>query len=87
MSDVLKAVENAGMQSDIWYLDVTHITKITFGYVGRLRVILGNADELRYKLNQVVWVVINEGADITEYTEAVINVSDPSRARLSPDSG
>ena len=84
MTDVLKAIENAEIQDDVWYLDVTNITNITFGYIGKLRVRLGSTDDLQYKLSRVVWVMSDE-LDINTSNGAVIDASDPSRTRLIPD--
>jgi len=50
MQDILSAMEREDMIKDVSYLDVSNNTNIHFGYLGRYRVILGDRNYLRIKL-------------------------------------
>ena len=57
MLDVLAAIEREGIQRDISYLDVNNIAQISFGYMGRFRVILGGPNNLRQKLTSLAGAI------------------------------
>lgn len=78
LADVLQAFERAGILGDVTYLDVEHISTISFGYIGRFTVILGGATNVSHKLNQlpgsVSWIDEEKPGGVT----GVINMSDAS---------
>jgi len=78
LTDVLSAFEGAGVLSEITYLDVTHISTISFGYTARFTVIIGGSANVSHKLNQLpVFIRMIEEEKPSEVT-GVINMSDSS---------
>ena len=53
MLDVLSAFEKERMEGYVSYLDVTYITQIEFFYKNNYRVVLGQPNNLREKLNKL----------------------------------
>jgi cell division protein FtsQ len=47
MQDVLSAFEHENIENDVSYLDVSNIVNVHFGYLGRFRILLGGAANLR----------------------------------------
>ena len=78
MRDVLRAIEREEMQSECSFLDVSNITYINFGYMGRFRVILGGPSNVRHKLGRLPDII--EWVDTTYEagTAGDINMVDPS---------
>jgi len=77
MQDILAAMERAGIEQDVSYLDVSNITNIHFGYLGMYRVVLGGARDLRHRLgilpNQVTEIQV-----MFSSIPGIIDMSDPS---------
>ena len=53
MLDVLAALERESIQDGVSYLDVSNISQINFGYLGRFRIVLGGPNDLRQKLTSL----------------------------------
>ena len=53
MTDVLKAIDDAGITRDVSFLDVTRISAISFGYDERFIILIGAPDGARSKINQL----------------------------------
>lgn len=51
MIEVLKTIEGAEMNDKVSYLDVTNISKISFGYLARFNVLLGVSEGVKNKVN------------------------------------
>ena len=86
MRDLLTAFEREGLADDISNLDVTHTAQITFGYMGRFRVILGDQRHLQRKLDMLPAAVddINERGG--EHVVGTIDISNLNLgARFAPN--
>jgi len=57
LKNMLAILEKEGMEKDVTFVDVSIISKINFGYLGRFRVILGDLTGVRNKLNQLPGIV------------------------------
>ncbi|MDR0491071.1 MAG: FtsQ-type POTRA domain-containing protein [Oscillospiraceae bacterium] len=53
MTEILAAIEMAGIQDKISYLDVANIAKISFGYMKRFNVLLGGSEDVKSKLDKL----------------------------------
>jgi len=49
--DVIAAIAREGIQGDVSYLDITNISNINFSFLGRYRITLGSATDLRQKFS------------------------------------
>jgi len=79
LTEVLAAIEEAKINSDVPYLDVSNISYITFGYKGRFTVILGGSNNARNKLNQLTTsIVIEIETREPDGVTGTINMSDPT---------
>ncbi|MCL2820070.1 MAG: FtsQ-type POTRA domain-containing protein [Oscillospiraceae bacterium] len=82
--DILAAVERHGISDDVSYIDVSNITNVFFGYLGRYRVILGGSvnlrpSSIRHNLERLVESI----PQINEHypnTSGDINLSDDTAA-------
>ena len=86
MRDVLAAFDRENITAGVTFLDVTHIAQISFGYIGRFRVVLGGPSNLRQKLSLLPGAIerINEMRD--ETATGTIDLSDPAgEVRISFD--
>ena len=79
LTEVLKAMESAGICGDVSYLDVANIANITFGYADKYTVILGGSSDVQHKLSQLTSRIITEieGREPAG-TTGTLNMSDPS---------
>jgi len=80
MTDVLAALEDAGIGDDVTYLEVENISNINFDFGFRYRVILGGPEGVRHKLSQMP-DLINRNENRTGFDAAiryVIDMSDPT---------
>jgi len=75
MTDVLTEFEKAEILSEITYLDVTHISTISFGYTGRFTVILGGSANASHKLNQLPVFIMMIDEERPGEVSGVINMS------------
>jgi len=81
MRDVLSAMERERIVQDVTFLDITHISQINFGYLGRFRVILGGPSNIRGKLEALPRVIDTIAEDIS----ATIDLTDlAAGARVHP---
>jgi len=77
MQDILAAIENEGLESDVSYLDVSNITNLCFGYRNIYRVVLGGIRDLKYKIEDLRTTV--EKLELrSPNTPGDINMSDPT---------
>ncbi|MCL2391484.1 MAG: FtsQ-type POTRA domain-containing protein [Oscillospiraceae bacterium] len=85
MRDILTAFEREGMARDVYYLDMTHVSQISFGYMGRFRVLLGDPSNLRQKLNALPEAIVTIDERSGEDVRGVIDLTDPTgRVRFDP---
>ena len=81
MTDVLAAFERDGVQGNVSYLDVTSISNIKFGYLGRFNVVLGTPESIRYKLNRLPDII----ADLPKDKTGTINMANLEQIGWLPD--
>ena len=77
VQDILGAMEREEMEKDVSYLDVSNISNIHFGYLGRYRVVLGGVRDLKHKLGRLPDDVLKIELRYPN-TPGDINMTDPS---------
>ena len=78
MTDVLSALERAGMLSEVSYLDVSNISTIHFGFTSRFIVMLGGSADVVHKLEKLPDVIIRINEEKSDDATGVINMSGSS---------
>jgi len=78
LKDVLDAIEKENIERDISYLDVSNTSRISFEYLGKFRVILGNPSSARNKLNKLHGIVAKIRAERSGGAEGEIDMTDPT---------
>lgn len=78
LTEVLSAFERASVLSDVSYLDVTHISTISFGFTGRFTVVLGGSANVSHKLSQLPDFISRIDKEKSDDVTGVINMSDAS---------
>jgi cell division protein FtsQ len=81
LANVLSAVQSAGIAGDIASVDVSNIGSIKFGYKDRFTVILGNGEDVDYKLVKLHDVLEQLQPD----DKGKIDLSEDNTARFIPD--
>lgn len=51
LRNTLEAIEKVGIEKDVSYLDISSISKIKFGYLGRFKMILGTVSNVTHRLS------------------------------------
>lgn len=76
LTEMLSAIEKAGIRGDISYIDMSSIANISLGYVGRFKVVVGSTTNVQHKLSRLPGSVetINETNSPDE--TGVIDMSD-----------
>ena len=77
LRDVLAAFEREEMADDVSFLDVTFISQVSFGYMGRFRVLLGRPDHLGQKLSRLPGAIDRINERIGEDVAGDIDLSNP----------
>lgn len=82
LTNVLTALEAAGLAGEVTRLDVSNIAYITLNYGGRFTVLLGSGENTAYRLGRVEKII----AKLDEDDRGKIDVSDDeSPARFVPE--
>ena len=81
LTDVLCAVEGAGIAGDITTLDVSNIANISFEYNERFTVILGSGEDVEKKIARVLSVI----EQLSDSDVGRIDVSDEEKYLFIPD--
>jgi len=76
MKDVLAAFEREHMVGYVSYLDVTHVSRIYFEYMGRFQVILGDSRNLQGKLELLAASVDAIDEIVGEYAMGIIDIAE-----------
>ena len=74
----LVAIEKEGIEKDVSYLDISIISKINFGYMGRFKVILGGLSNARSRISQLPEIVTKLEAETSVNVKGEIDLSDTS---------
>ena len=86
VGEVLAAFDRTGIMNDVSYLDVTHISKIIFGYMGRFKVLLGESKNADFRLHTLPVWGMNLLEQISAGVTGTLDISDPSGYRSwNPD--
>jgi cell division protein FtsQ len=83
--EVLTAIEDAGIQKDVHYLDVTSIANIAFGYTWRYRVLIGGPNNVAYKLSRLSATIDSIVRDDRTGTLNMSESSEPGKWFWLPD--
>lgn len=83
LSNVLTAIESDGISADVGAVDVTNAGSITFTYLDRFTVILGNGEDIEYKLIRMHDVIKLSQLDPDE--KGKIDVSKDGKSSFIPD--
>ena len=81
LTDVLYAIESAGIVEDIPTLDVSNIANISFAYTDRFTVTLGSGEQADSKISRMLKVV----EQLSETDVGRIDVSDDEKSLFIPE--
>ncbi len=81
LTDVLYAIENAGIDSDVTMLDVSNIANITFDFKGRITVTMGSGENADSKISWMLSIYDT----CTETDVGRIDVSEDGLGRFIPE--
>lgn len=81
LANVLTAIQSAGIAEDVSSVDVSNIGSIKFSYAGRFTVILGNGEDVDYKLIKLRDVMERLKQD----DRGKIDLSQDNTARFIPE--
>ena len=78
LKDVLSAIETEGIEKDISYLDVSNTSKISIGYLGQFKVVLGPPSNVKHKLSQLPGLIAEIKTKNSDKVTGEIDMSDSS---------
>ena len=83
--EVIEAINNEGIESDVSFIDVSNIVYINFRYSERFLVMLGTTDNIAYKMGTLSEAVNSINATRPKDETGTIYLSDKEPGRWSPD--